>query len=247
MRTSILALTGPFLALAATPVAAQDTAPPPPLTISGSATLVSDYRFRGVSQTNKRFAVQGGLTVAHDSGLYASVWGSSIDDYVAAGSDQEIDLIAGYRTTRGGTTFDVGVLYYYYPGSGGAKTDFVEPYASVAHMIGPATAKLTVNYAPKAAALSIGGGKQDNLYVAGDLSVGIPTTPLSLSAHFGRSFGPSYLTIGKGYSDWNVGVAYSWQALTFGVSYVDASKAAYAPGGRNVARAGVVGSVGVSF
>lgn len=247
MRTSILALTGPFLALGAMPVAAQDTAPPPPLTISGSATVVSDYRFRGVSQTDKRFAVQGGLTVAHDSGLYASVWGSSIDDYVAAGSDQEIDLIAGYRTTRGGTTFDIGVLYYYYPGGGGANTDFVEPYVSVAHMLGPATAKLTANYAPKAAALGVGAGTKDRLYVAGDLSVGIPTTPFSVSAHLGHSFGPSALTVGKGYIDWNVGVTYVWKALTFGVTYVDTSMAAFAPGGRNITKAGVVGSVGVSF
>jgi uncharacterized protein (TIGR02001 family) len=40
--------------------------------------VVSDYRFRGISQTDKDFAVQGGLTVSHESGLYASVWGSSV-------------------------------------------------------------------------------------------------------------------------------------------------------------------------
>ena len=247
MRTSILALTGLFLVSGAAPAIAQDTAPPSAITISGNATVVSDYRFRGISQSDKRFAVQGALTVSHESGLYASVWGSSIDDYVAAGSDQEIDLIAGFRKTTGGTTFDIGVLYYYYPGSGGANTDFVEPYVSVAHTLGPATAKLTANYAPKAAALGVGAGKEDSLYVAGDLAVGIPTTPFSVSAHLGHSFGPSYLTIGKGYTDWNVGVTDVWKALTFGVTYVDTNKAAFAPSGRNVAKAGVVGSVGVSF
>ena len=44
---------------------------------------------------------QGGITATHSSGLYVSVWGSSIDDYVASGSDQELDLIAGYSTTVG--------------------------------------------------------------------------------------------------------------------------------------------------
>src|SRR3546814_16949426 len=79
--------------------------------------------------------------------FYVSTWGSSIDDYVAAGSDQELDLIAGYSKTVGAATFDVGVLYYYYPSSGGGNTDFVEPYASVKGTFGPATATLRAAYA----------------------------------------------------------------------------------------------------
>ena len=55
-------------ALAATSAMART--PPPAITINGSATVVSDYRFRGISQTNRHFAVQGGLTVSHESGLY---------------------------------------------------------------------------------------------------------------------------------------------------------------------------------
>ena len=127
-KTLILALAAAAIApaLIATPAFAED-APSSPITISGGATLVSDYRFRGISQTDKRFAVQGTFTIAHESGLYATVWGSSIDDYVANGGDQEIDLIAGYKHSFGGTTIDGGVLYYYYPGSHGANTDFVEP------------------------------------------------------------------------------------------------------------------------
>ncbi|HWW65403.1 MAG TPA: TorF family putative porin [Sphingomonadaceae bacterium] len=237
--------------LAAAPAFAQDTAPPGDLTVTGGATVVTDYRFRGISQTDKRFAVQGTVSLNHVSGFYATIWGSSIDDYVANGSDQEIDFIGGWSKTYGGTTVDVGVLYYYYPGSGGANTDFVEPYASVAHMFGPAKAKLTVNYAPKQRALSVGGGKEDNLYIAGDFSTGIPTTPVSLSAHVGHSFGPSYLTIGKEYTDWGLGASYTWKAFTFGVNYVDTDKNLYITNGaghvRNVSKAGVVGSIGVSF
>ena len=168
------------------------------LSVTGGATLISDYRFRGISQTDKRFAVQGTFSIAHASGLYATVWGSSIDDYVYNGADQEIDLSAGYRKTFGKTTVDGGVLYYYYPGSGGINSDFFEPYLSVAQAFGPVTAKVTANYAPKQSALSIGSGREDNLYLAGDLSAAIPKTPLSLTAHLGHSYGPSYLTIGKG-------------------------------------------------
>ncbi|QUT06526.1 TorF family putative porin [Sphingobium phenoxybenzoativorans] len=247
MRKSVLGLSAVLLStLAAAPAFAQDE-PTPAVTVTANAAVVSDYRFRGISQTDKRFALQGGITVSHESGFYVSAWGSSIDDYVAAGGDQELDLIAGFSKTVGAATFDVGVLYYYYPGSGGANTDFIEPYASIKGTFGPATAKLTANYAPKSSALSVGNGKEDNLYIAGDLSATLPDTPIGFTAHLGHSFGPSYLTIGKEYTDWNVGASYTWDHLTFGVGYFDTNKNAYSPTGRNISKAGVVASITAAF
>ena len=253
MRKSIIGLSAPIFsalalvsALVAMPAMAQDE-PTPEITVTGNAAVVTDYRFRGISQTNKKFALQGGITVSHASGFYASLWGSSIDEYVAAGSDQELDLIGGYSTTVGAATIDVGVLYYSYPGNAGQNTDFFEPYASVKGTFGPATAKLTVNYAPKAKALSVGNGKEDSLYVGGDLSASVPNTPIGVSAHLGHSFGPSYLTIGDEYTDWNIGATYTWNHLTFGVSYVDTDKSSYTAAGHNISKAGVVGSLTASF
>jgi uncharacterized protein (TIGR02001 family) len=220
-------------------------------TVTGGATLVSDYRFRGISQTDRRFAIQGTFTISHSSGFYATVWSSSIDDYVADGGDAEIDLIAGWHHSWHGTTLDMGVLYYYYPGSGqiihGYNSDFAEPYVSVAHVFGPVTAKATANYAPRQAALSVGNGKEDNLYLAGDLSAAIPHSPVTLSAHLGHSFGPSYLTIGNGYTDWNLGASYAVGPLTLGVQYVDTDGTFITPSGRNASGSGVVGSIGVAF
>ena len=250
MRKIILGLSAVALTAVAAPAFAQEE-PAPAVTVSGGATVVSDYRFRGISQTDKKFAVQGTLSVAHESGLYATVWGSSIDDYVAAFSDQEIDLSVGYKKTFDAVTVDVGVLYYYYPGAeafGSYDSDFFEPYASVSGTVGPVTAKLSAAYAPKQSALSIGAGKEDNLYTALDLSAAVPNTPVSLSAHIGHSFGPSYLTIGDEYTDWSLGASYTWNHITFGVSYVDTDKSLFSPiTGRNISKAGVVGSIGVSF
>jgi uncharacterized protein (TIGR02001 family) len=248
MRKSILGLSAAALAAMSAPAFAQDAATPA-LTVTANAAVVSDYRFRGISQTNKNVALQGGFTVSHESGFYVSTWGSSIDDYIAAGSDQELDLIGGYTKTFGGATIDVGVLYYFYPGNAkGTNTDFFEPYASIKGTFGPATAKLTANYAPSSKALSDGvKSKRDNLYLAGDLSATIPNTPIGLSAHLGHSFGPSYLTIGKSYTDWNLGATYTWSHLTFGVSYVDTNKSLFSPSGKNISKAGVVGSVTASF
>lgn len=256
MRFSNHFLGGLALAAATAPFAvhAQDapTAPPPALTVTGGATIVSDYRFRGVSQTDKKVAVQGTATVTHSSGLYASFWGSSIDDYVANGSDQELDLIAGYsHTFASGVKLDGGVLYYYYPGGGNANTDFFEPYADVSATYGPVTAKVTVNYAWKQKALSVGAGKEDNFYLAGDLSAGIPKTPISLTGHLGHTFGTSYISIGDGYTDWNLGAAVTFSHITVGISYVDTDKTLLITDQlskiRNIASAGVVASVGASF
>ena len=215
--------------------------------INGGATVVSDYRFRGISQTDKRFAVQGTFSISHASGVYGTVWGSSIDDYVANGSDTELDLILGYKKTFGSTTIDGGVLYYYYPGSGGIDSDFVEPYVAISHAFGALTAKGTVAYAPKQDALTIGNGKEDNFYLAGDLSYAIPKTPVSLTGHLGHSFGPSYLTIGDGYTDWSVGASVTKGNFTAGLTYVDTNKSLISPSGRNISKGGVVASVGVAF
>jgi len=252
MRTSITGLTALAIAMLASPALAQDEAADSSITISGGATVVSDYRFRGISQTDKKFAVQGTFTVAHESGFYATVWGSSVDEYVAAASDQEIDLIAGFKKDFSGTTVDIGVLYYYYPGAEeivpGYDSDFIEPYVAVSHTFGPVGAKVSAAYAPKSNALSVGNGKADNLYIAGDLSAGIPDTGVTISGHLGHSFGPSFLTIGTEYTDWSVGASYAWKNLSFGVTYVDTNKASYnALSGKNIAKAGVFGSVGVAF
>jgi uncharacterized protein (TIGR02001 family) len=229
---------------AAAPAAAE---PADPITISGGAALVSDYRFRGISQTDRRFALQGNITLKHESGLYGTIWGSSIDDYVAAGADQEIDFVVGFAKNFGGTTFDTGVTYYYYPGSGGGDTDFYEPYVAVSQAFGPVTAKVLAAYAPKQSALTIGNGKEDNLYLAGDLSTTVPGMPITLTGHVGHSFGPSYLTVGDEYTDWSVTAGYAWRNLTFGLAYVDTDATAFSPSGRNITKGGIVASVGVAF
>jgi uncharacterized protein (TIGR02001 family) len=258
MRTSFGPLLGLVLATMATPAFADESDPPKAVTINGGATVVSDYRFRGISQTDKRAAVQGSVTLTHSSGVYASVWGSSVDDYVTASTQahQEIDLIMGFKKTFGGTTVDVGALYYVYPKTklvgDLSSSNFVEPYLALSHTLGPVTAKATVNWAPKQKALALNqvGPKQDNLYLAGDLSAAIPNTPIGLTAHVGHSKGPSWLaTTGRGnsYTDWSVGATATFKAVTVGVQYVDTNTTFITPTGRDAGKAGVVATLGVSF
>lgn len=251
--------TAPAPADPAPPADGGPTAPPPAITINGTATLISDYRFRGISQTNLQPAIQGSITVTHESGFYASVWSSSTSGYVTQSGtgSQEIDLIAGFKKSTNGFTLDAGLLYYVYPRSRPAgdrsKADFFEPYADVSYIIGPVTAKVTVNYAPKQKALALDQGqsgllrKNDNVYLAGDLSASIPNTPLGLTAHLGHTWGPSWLSLGKEYTDYGFGATLTYKQLVFGVSYIDTDGAFILANGKNAARSGVVASVGVSF
>jgi uncharacterized protein (TIGR02001 family) len=261
MRTSWIGFTGAAL-LSAAPAVAQDaaattgdTAPPSAFTITGGATLISDYRFRGISQTDKHFALQGTLGVAHSSGFYIGTWGSSIDDYIANGSDQEIDLYSGYKKTINGTTIDGGLLYYYYPGGGNAKTDFFEPYINASHTFGPVMAKIGGNFSWSQHGLYNGDPnhtRSAGAYAYGELSAAIPTTGVTVTGHLGHSFVRNYITFDTHYTDWSVTAAYSWKALTFSAAYVDTNQDLFSYPLRNghnrdISKSGFVGAVAVAF
>ncbi|MFT3965486.1 MAG: TorF family putative porin [Sphingobium sp.] len=255
MKKTLLAAVG--LMLTATPAFAQDEEKP--FTVSGSVGLVTDYRFRGVSQTDEKLAIQGGITVTHESGIYVGTWGSNLAGWgTFGGSNMELDLIAGFTTElTPGVTIDVGATWYMYPG-GYNNTDFIEPYAKLSGSIGPASATLGVAYAPKQEALGPAylssddiaanfpnptqpGAKSDNLYIYGDIASAIPNTPVTLKAHLGHSsgnrglgvFGTSVSPTGD-YWDWLVGADLALGPVVLGVAYVDtnigAAESAYISG-----------------
>lgn len=248
----------------AAPVAAQtpDAAAQPVITPTDAkpafdpsiaVTVVSDYRFRGLSQSDKRPAIQGTVSVSHASGFYVGTWASTISNYVAAGSPAEIDLYGGFKkTTASGTTVDVGLLYYVYPDSDGVTTNFFEPYANISHAFGALTAKVGTNLAWKQKALSVGTGNKGALYLYGELGGTIPRSPITVTGHLGRSFSRDYITFGTHYADWSLTAAYTAGPVTFSVGYVDTDKDLFsypAGGGRNrdISQAGVVASAGVAF
>src|SRR4051794_20171636 len=111
MRTSFQALSAGLL-FVSTAARAED-APPPDFTITGAATVASQYRFRGISQSDNKPVIQGTFTVAHKSGFYVSTWGSS----ASAGNSTiniggtEIDVYGGWTHGLGdsGVTVDAGV------------------------------------------------------------------------------------------------------------------------------------------
>lgn len=86
---------------------------------SGTATLTSDYVFRGISQCDERPALQAGLELQHvDFGAYAMAWGSNVDYGDVIGTNAEIDLVLGWRGgIRDDLAFDINLTRYTYPGT----------------------------------------------------------------------------------------------------------------------------------
>ena len=189
------------------------------VTVSGGTALVSSYRFRGIDLSDEKVAVQGWVSVAHKSGLYAGTWASSIDGFgELGGSNLELDIYAGYKTgVTDGVTLDAGVTYYAYPGSTGGEYEFFEPYAKLGLAAGPAAVTLGVAYAPAQDAI----GSNDNIFLSADAALPIKGTPFALDAHVGRSEGDTSLTPGGGYTEWSLGASASWKALTARIAYVD--------------------------
>ncbi len=216
----------------------------PEFTIAGSATLASDYRFRGVSQSDEGIAVQGGFTIKHASGAYVGAWGSNLAGWgTFGGANMELDIYAGYAMPVGEGTLDVGLTWFMYP-SGADETDFAEFYAKLSGTAGPIGLTAGVAYAPKqealgnvfftGAAAAAGapndpGDKEDNLYLFGDAVYGIADTPITLKAHIGYSdgnpgLGPNGTSVAPtgSYFDWSLGADIApISGLTLSVAYVD--------------------------
>jgi uncharacterized protein (TIGR02001 family) len=120
MRKSVLSL-ALVAAFAVSGTAAAQTPTPSPIT--ANVAVVSDYRFRGLSQTMQRPALQGGFDYAHSSGFYVGNWNSNVSSAIYPNANLEMDFYGGYKPSFGDVTADFGFLYYYYPGSQAVVTN----------------------------------------------------------------------------------------------------------------------------
>lgn len=132
-----------------------EAAPAPDWTFPTTVSLVSDYIFRGQSQTWGGPAAQLSVEADHKSGFYVGVFGSNVSDAWLPGAYLETDLYAGFRGSipRTALGFDVGAIYYYYPGADWKESAFAgtnpnkidtgEAYASLSY--GPVSVKAGVN------------------------------------------------------------------------------------------------------
>jgi uncharacterized protein (TIGR02001 family) len=206
---------------------AQDKAADSPHTFTSNLSLVSDYRFRGISQTNRKPAIQGGFDYAHASGFYLGTWASNVSWLSDGGggavsNSLEWDFYGGFKGAYGDFGYDVGLLQYYYPGS--YPSGFNSPNTLEAYVAG-SWQMLTLKYSYALTDLfgftdSNGAGYVD---LTGNFDVGQGFT---FVAHVGNQYVPGTEGRASGdcsYTDWKLGVTKELAGLNWGLSYIDTS------------------------
>jgi uncharacterized protein (TIGR02001 family) len=160
----------------------------PESSLSFNAGVVTDYRYRGISQSRLKPAVQAGVDYADKSGFYVGAWGSTIKwikDSGAADGTVELDLYGGYKGSAAGINYDVGVLRYQYLSnelgkvSGFTNANTTEVYGAVT--LGLFTAKYSRALTDTFGNVNSEGSTYLDLSAAIDLGNGFTLTP-----HVGR-------------------------------------------------------------
>jgi uncharacterized protein (TIGR02001 family) len=207
-------------------------------TVTSNVALVTDYLYRGITQTNAKPAIQGGFDYSHSSGFYAGLWGSSIswltDQGTASSSQLELDTYFGFKNSFANDfTYDVGFLRYNYPAkypatmatvigtTTWAKADTNEVYGQIGYKF------VSLKYSYSLGDTFALPNARGTSYI--DLSANYPIadTGITLGAHYGKqsykgstadalkaaNTDPSYsdykLSITKDFSGYVVGLAYS--------------------------------------
>jgi len=227
-------------------VFAADAAPAPDLTVAYNVGLYSQYIFRGLTQTNRQPALQGGIDLTHSSGFYLGAWGSNIswlrdkigtssDAVYTSGGSLELDLYGGYRTDIKGVGIDVGALQYWYPGTlrkpGQSGANTTEVYGALSY--GWLQGKISTVVSEDAWGfgkeynVSSGGDDERGTYYA-ELNANIPLADTGITAliHVARQeFNNAKVTRtgpAASYTDWKLGLTKAFDnGINVGAYYTD--------------------------
>ena len=178
---------------------------------SANVAIVSNYVFRGQSQTDKGPAIQGGFDYTYNPlNLYVGTWASNVSSDGYNGASMELDVYAGWRPTFDNLTLDIGALGYLYPGNDGGDINTVEYKAGLSYDFGVVAPGAFVYYS-------------DDWYNTGDawryeLSAAVPLPwEMKLVAKYGWNEFDTLID----YQDWSIGVTKDVLGVTLGLSYAD--------------------------
>lgn len=195
------------------------------VTVSANANVTTDYKFRGISQTNSGPAFQGGFDAAFSNGFYVGNWNSNVSFAGQSGSaGLEMDFYGGYAGEYKGIGYDVGALYYYYEGAtiaaGSPDLDTLELYGKLSYAgayakVSYAVSKDYFGVVGRVNATTTSPDQGGSYYVDLGYSYGL-TDKVSLTAHYGitsydkpvDNTNPAVGT-NDSYSDWLLGATYA--------------------------------------
>jgi uncharacterized protein (TIGR02001 family) len=211
--------------------------------VSFNAAVVSDYRFRGISQTRLKPALQGGADYTHNpSGFYAGAWASTIKwtRDAGGGGNVEIDLYGGKRGDFTDTlSYDVGVLTYIYPSNRlNPSANTTEIYGQLG--FGPAYVK----YSHSVTNLFGFADSKNSGYLDVGANIDL-ASDFVLNLHVGHQRVRNNSS--ANYTDWKVGVTKDFGVVTGSLAAIGANIDVLAPNGKDLARNGLVLSVSKTF
>jgi uncharacterized protein (TIGR02001 family) len=217
-----LAEDAPAAAAPAAAAAAPAAAPTP--SVTSNVSLVTNYLYRGISQTAAKPAIQGGFDYTHSSGFYAGTWGSSIswisDSGAATAAGLELDTYFGFKNSFATDyNYDVGFLRYNYPGNyvpGATKADTNEIYGLIGYKW------ISAKYSYSLGDTFGVPDAQGTGYLNITASYAVPDTSWTLGAHYGKQTYKGSSTAYKlatasgdpTYSDYNLSVSTDLAPLT---------------------------------
>lgn len=175
-----------------------------PGTFSGSVSLMSDYSFRGLSQTQTGFAAQGGVTWKQDCGFYVGTWASSVNYGSGDDSYLEQDYIVGFTKTWDAFTLDTNATWLWYPKE--SDYNYWEFAIKGAYnVMDAATLKMNFVYSPDYF------GTLNNAYIwGGGVAVPLPITDkvaLTVDANIENTWSNQFIAgTQNNYLDWNAGL-----------------------------------------
>ncbi len=217
MKKTLLALSG-ALALGTLPTLAQAD-------LAFNLGAFTDYRYRGISQTRLKPAVQAGADFTAGA-FYLGAWASNIKWIKDFGGDAdvEIDVYGGFKgEIVKGLGFDVGALTYQYP------SNKLNPNANTTELYGALTSGPASLKYSHAVTNTFGNPKSKNSYYL-DVSATFDVSGVSVVPHVGyqRIKGP--LAKDATYTDYSLTVSkdFSGVVLSLAVVGTDADKTFYA-------------------
>jgi len=174
----------------------------------------SDYRYRGISQTQNAPAIQGGIDYTNKNGFYAGNWNSSVSSLVYTnGAGIETDLYAGYKKEIKGITLDVGSYNYFYPRASVNKTNYDTREVYVGAAKGPVSIKVSQSLGDYFAASNSRGSR----YYQADVAYPIAGTKASILAHAGRTDVANQTVLDS--NDYNAGIGYNLAGFDLAAKY----------------------------
>lgn len=249
MRKTILAA-AVSAAVALPGLANAQAAAQSPHTLSGNMAIVSDYRFRGISQTFEQPAIQGSIDYSHASGFYLGNWNSSVSGLsYPGGGGIEMDFYGGLKKSFGDFGLDVGLLQYYYPKAtiAGEKFDTLEAYVAGSWKWLTLKYSITLTDWFGVNSVSTGttrGDSKGSGYL--ELNASYEIAPkLTLVGHIGQQTVKNYGNLD--YTDYRIGATYDLNGWVLGAAYVDTDTDVFTAGGKDMGKGTAVLSVSKSF